>query len=138
MMVQGLDRKISYFKRFRMEIDLRDDLPAPVLPAGYRWEAWDPVLLEQHAEVKFQCFQDEIDATVFPSLSCRQGCLCLMTEISRKNGFQPAATWLVTGPDGANRKRDWRIYADLAHLLIARARKLYAGESLAVELDQTR
>ena len=37
----------------------------------------------------------------------------------------------------ANRKRDWRIYADLAHLLIARARKLYAGESLAVELDQT-
>lgn len=37
----------------------------------------------------------------------------------------------------ANRNRNWRIYADFAQLLIARARQLYAGESLAVELDQT-
>lgn len=37
----------------------------------------------------------------------------------------------------ANRVRDWRIYADLAQLLIARARRLYAQEPLAVELEQT-
>jgi hypothetical protein len=37
----------------------------------------------------------------------------------------------------ANRTRDWRIYADLAQVLIRRARKLYAHESLGVELDQT-
>jgi len=37
----------------------------------------------------------------------------------------------------ANEKRDWRIYADLAQVLIARARKLYADESFGIELDQT-
>jgi len=34
----------------------------------------------------------------------------------------------------ANEKRDWRIYADLAQVLIARARSLYANESFGVEL----
>ena len=33
--------------------------------------------------------------------------------------------------------RDWRIWFDLATLLIRRARKLYASESLGVELDNT-
>jgi hypothetical protein len=38
----------------------------------------------------------------------------------------------------ANESRDWRIWADLAAVLIRRARKLYFGESvLGVELDNT-
>ena len=37
----------------------------------------------------------------------------------------------------ANQVRDWRIYADFAQVLIAKARKLYTGESFGVELDQT-
>ena len=37
----------------------------------------------------------------------------------------------------ANEKRDWRIYADLGQVLIARARKLYAQEPFGVELEQT-
>ena len=37
----------------------------------------------------------------------------------------------------ANESRDWRIWADLAAVLIRRARKLYAREPLAVELDNT-
>lgn len=37
----------------------------------------------------------------------------------------------------ANRSRDWRIYADLAQRLIARARRLYSQDSLGIELDQT-
>jgi hypothetical protein len=37
----------------------------------------------------------------------------------------------------ANRVHDWRIYADLAQVLIRRARRLYANEPLAVELKQT-
>ena len=37
----------------------------------------------------------------------------------------------------ANEKRSWRIYADLAQVLIARARKLYAHEPFGVELEQT-
>jgi hypothetical protein len=37
----------------------------------------------------------------------------------------------------ANGARDWRIYADLAQILIRRARKLYADEPLGLELDHT-
>jgi len=37
----------------------------------------------------------------------------------------------------ANSVRDWRIYADFAQVLIARARALYLNERFAAELDQT-
>jgi hypothetical protein len=37
----------------------------------------------------------------------------------------------------ANESRDWRIYADFAQQLISQARKLYANESLGVELSNT-
>jgi hypothetical protein len=37
----------------------------------------------------------------------------------------------------ANRERDWRIYHDLAQLLIRRARSLYAGEPIGAELNET-
>jgi hypothetical protein len=35
----------------------------------------------------------------------------------------------------ANEKRDWRIYADFAQVLIAKAKRLYADEDFGVELD---
>jgi hypothetical protein len=37
----------------------------------------------------------------------------------------------------ANRVHDWRIFGDFAQVLITRARKLYAGDPLGVELKQT-
>jgi len=37
----------------------------------------------------------------------------------------------------ANERRDWRIWADLAALLIKRARRLYCNDSFGVELDST-
>lgn len=37
----------------------------------------------------------------------------------------------------ANEKRDWRIYADFAQVLIAKAKRLYANEDFCVELDAT-
>ena len=37
----------------------------------------------------------------------------------------------------ANEKRDWRIYRDFANSLIAQARRLYADDAFAVDLDNT-
>ncbi len=37
----------------------------------------------------------------------------------------------------ANETRDWRIYADFAHVLIARARELYAEDTFCLTLQQT-
>lgn len=87
--------RVTYFKRFRMQIDLYEAPAVPELPAGYDWVPWDDALVESHAEVKFWSFHGEIDAAVFASLSDQSGCYQLMTEISRKPGFLPAATWLV-------------------------------------------
>jgi ribosomal protein S18 acetylase RimI-like enzyme len=100
MISPGVEHRVSYFKRFRMEIDLLDPLPEPSLPAGYSWVPWCESLLETHADVKFCSFLDEVDTLVFPSLGSRLGCLYLMREIARKPGFHPQATWLITSPDG--------------------------------------
>jgi ribosomal protein S18 acetylase RimI-like enzyme len=100
MMPPGDNLAVTYFKRFRMEIDLADAACAPPLPADYRWLPWDETLLDAHADALFASFQDEIDTVVFPSLRTRQGCLSLMGEIRRKNGFLSGATWLLAGPGG--------------------------------------
>jgi ribosomal protein S18 acetylase RimI-like enzyme len=90
---------ITYFKRFRMELDLGGLPPVPRLPPGYAWVPWDEALLELHADVKFTCFFEEIDAIVFPSLSTRSGCSCLMREICYRPGFRAEATWLLAHGD---------------------------------------
>lgn len=88
---------LTYFKRFRMEIDLAalGKRPEPVLPAGYRWLGWSADLVEAHADAKYRSFRTEIDANVFPCLGDSGGCLRLMHEISEKDGFMPTATWLI-------------------------------------------
>ena len=87
---------LTYFKRYRMEIDLCDlRLPEYQLPSGYRLVPWRRSLLRCHAETKYRCFAAEIDAHVFPCLGEHSGCLRLMKEISRKPGFLPGATWLA-------------------------------------------
>src|SRR5437867_2559913 len=86
---------ITYFKRFRLEIDLSDWLIEPRLPDGYHWLAWDESLLVVHADAQFRSFYSELVSQVFPCLGDRYGCLRLLREIRRKPGFLPEATWLV-------------------------------------------
>ncbi len=74
---------ITYYKRFRMEIDLDRAITGTVLPDSFVWVPWEDALLELHAEVKYRSFLGEIDAYVFPSLGDRNGCRRLMNEIRR-------------------------------------------------------
>ena len=87
---------VNYFKRYRMEIDLRGRRfsPSPA-PPGYRLLAWHPSLLAEHAEAKYFSFRHEIDAELFTCLGDEIGCQKLMEEISDKEGFLPEATWLA-------------------------------------------
>jgi len=87
--------RVRYFKRYRMEIDL-NGLPPVELPAGYSFVGWHPKVLKTHSEALYASFFQGIDTLVFPSLGDRVGCECLMTEISRRPGFEPWATWLLT------------------------------------------
>jgi ribosomal protein S18 acetylase RimI-like enzyme len=87
---------VSYYKRYRMELDLRGRRPAALFaPRGYQLVPWHSDLLKHHAEVKYQSFRDEIDADVFNCLGELDGCQRLMEEISLKDGFLPDATWLA-------------------------------------------
>jgi ribosomal protein S18 acetylase RimI-like enzyme len=92
---------VTYFKRFRMEIDLRNQpVERILLPAGYRLIAWQPDWITEHAEAKYHSFRHEIDADVFSCLSELNGCYRLMEEISLKEGFLPEATWLAAYDSG--------------------------------------
>lgn len=95
---------LTYFKRYRMEIDLGRLAPPHLLP-GFRFVPWESTLMSAHAETKFQSFRSEIDANVFPCLGDAEGCYRLMQEIVRKEGFLPQATWLLVQehPRGATR-----------------------------------
>jgi ribosomal protein S18 acetylase RimI-like enzyme len=92
---------VSYFKRYRMELDLRSRRPVPTFsPRGYRLVPWRADLLLDHAEVKYLSFRNEIDADVFTCFGDLEGCQRLMQEISQKDGFLPEATWLAISTEG--------------------------------------
>lgn len=99
---------LTYFKRYRMEIDLPDrDFSWAALSSGYRFMPWEESLVGVHAETKYLSFRDELDANVFPCLGEQAGCQRLMAEIAQKPGFLPQATWLLAFSDGDRRGREY-------------------------------
>jgi ribosomal protein S18 acetylase RimI-like enzyme len=100
MATTSVSNQVTYYKRYRMEMDLVGPLPpVPSLPEGFAWIPWEEGLLEAHAEVKFHCFRAELDGVVFPNLSNRAGCEKLMREICNRAGFRPQSTWLIAHGD---------------------------------------
>jgi RimJ/RimL family protein N-acetyltransferase len=85
----------TYFKRYRMEVDLASPRHPAALPPGYRLVPWSETVVDVHARTKYRSFRDEIDALVFPCLGSHDGCRRLMREIRNKSGFLPNATWLI-------------------------------------------
>ncbi|MEA1950524.1 MAG: N-acetyltransferase [Planctomycetota bacterium] len=96
----------TYFKRYRMEIDLIAQPPRrrPV-PSGFELLPWSGALLDLHAQAKHICFRDEIDAHVFPCFGELAGCRRLMRDISNKPGFMPEATWLAVYRNDADEQQ---------------------------------
>ena len=84
---------------------------------------------------------EQFRAMAFAQLTWRESLRDIETSLSANEsklyamGFR-AAVKRSTLAD-ANESRDWRIWFDLAALLIRRARKLYASDSLGVDLDNT-
>ena len=94
-----------------------------------------------HRKVKsFSCW-DQYLCMVFAQLTYRESlrdieaCLRAVSSKLYHAGFRGKVSRNTLA--NANAKRDWRIYRDFAHLLIAEARKLYAGESLSADLVNT-
>src|SRR3954451_1356970 len=90
-----------------------------------------------------------------PGFSCRDQFLCLaFAQLTFRESLRDIETCLRAfqpklyhaGFRGrvsrstladANRAHDWRIFADFAQVLIGRARTLYAGDPMGVELEET-
>lgn len=88
----------------------------------------------------FSCF-DQFLCMAFAQLTYReslrviQSCLRSMRTKLYHMGIRGSIAKSTLAD--ANENRDWRIYADFAHVLIARASKLYAKEEFGVELKNT-
>jgi GNAT superfamily N-acetyltransferase len=107
----------QYFKRYRLEYELRGPIPEPVLPAGFLWGAWNPGDADRHAAVKCAAFESELDADVFPCLGSYRGCRQLMRDIASQPGFLPGCTWLVLAdhrsPQDSGREPDMNSVSDV-------------------------
>jgi hypothetical protein len=86
---------------------------------------------------------------------CRQQLICMaFAQLTWREGLRDIATCLNARPEAlyhlgfrqpvakstladANDQRDWRLWEELARSLIRKARPLYAGEDLGVELENT-
>ena len=93
---------VTYFKRFRMQINLmhRDDFEVPI-ENHFQFMPWRENLVSEHAKAKYESFCNELDSHIFPCLGNYDGCLKLMNEISSRRGFVPEATWLLNFRDPA-------------------------------------
>jgi transposase len=94
----------------------------------------------QHRLRRFSCY-DQFLCMAFAQLTYRESlrdieiCLRAMQPKLYHAGFRGKASRSTLAD--ANEKRDWRIYADFAHVLIRTARALYVTEDFGLELQQT-
>ncbi len=84
---------------------------------------------------------EQFRAMAFAQLTYRESLrdieTCLLANQTRLYGMGFRAPVRRSTLADANEGRDWRIWEDLAALLIRRARKLYCNDSFGVELDNT-
>jgi len=84
---------------------------------------------------------EQFRAMAFAQLTYRESLrdieTCLLTNQTKLYGMGFRAPVRRSTLADANEGRDWRIWADLAALLIRHARKLYCNESFGIELDNT-
>jgi len=88
----------------------------------------------------FTCF-DQFLCMAFAQLTYRESlrdiqcCLRAMDAKLYHSGFRGNVS--KSNLADANEKRDWRIYRDVAQILIRKARDLYAGDDFGLQLDET-
>ena len=89
---------------------------------------------------RFSC-QDQYRCMAFAQLTYRESLrdieACLNAQSNKLYHMGIRTSIARSTLAEANEKRDWRIYADFAQLLIQSARRLYADEALGLELDNT-
>ena len=107
------------------------------------WTTFTRIVARYDGDVRVRtlCCAEQSRAMAFAQLTYRESLrdieVCLSAQASKlyHMGFRQQVRRSTLAD--ANETRDWRIYAEFAQRLIAQARKLYAGDSLGLELTNT-
>ena len=107
------------------------------------WDTFYRIVNRYRGDYRVRTFRcsEQLRVMAFAQMTYRESlrdieaCLTSQTQKLYHMGISSAVCRSTLAD--ANEMRDWRIYAELAQRLIAQARKLYVGEPLAVDLDNT-
>ena len=107
------------------------------------WTTFTRIVARYDGDVRVRtlCCAEQYRAMAFAQLTYRESLrdieVCLSAQASKlyHMGFRQQVRRSTLAD--ANETRDWRIYAEFAQRLIDQARKLYAGDSLGLELTNT-
>ena len=107
------------------------------------WSTFARIVARYHGDHSVQTFPctEQYRAMAFAQLTFRESlrdieaCLSAQPAKLLHMGFRGAVRRSTLAD--ANEVRDWRIYAEFAQRLIAQARRLYTGESLLGDLNNT-
>jgi transposase len=107
------------------------------------WSTFARIVVRYDGDARVRTLRcaEQYRAMAFAQLTYRESLrdieVCLSAQASKlyHMGFREPVRRSTLAD--ANEVRDWRIYAQFAHRLIAQARKLYADDSLGLELTNT-
>jgi IS4 transposase len=107
------------------------------------WDTFYRIVSRYRGDYRVKTFRcsEQLRVMAFAQMTYRESLrdieACLTSQMQKLYHMGISSAVSRSTLADANEVRDWRIYAELAQRLIAQARKLYAGESLAVELKDT-
>ena len=113
------------------------------LMACMPWTSFGRIVDRYRGDARVRSFScgEQFRAMAFAQLTWRESLrdveVCLAANPSKLYGMgfrQPVRRSTLAD---ANESRDWRIWAEVAELLIGRARKLYTGEDTGLDLNST-
>jgi hypothetical protein len=107
------------------------------------WHTFRRLVAKYHGDFNVRTFSclDQFLSMAFAQLTYRESLrdieACLRAQPTKLYHMGLHGTVSRSALADANESRDWRIYAEFAHALIRTARRLYAQDSLSVDLAET-
>lgn len=107
------------------------------------WHTFRRLVAKYHGDFNVRTFSclDQFLSMAFAQLTYRESLrdieACLRAQPTKLYHMGLRGTVSRSALADANERRDWRIYAEFAHVLIRTARRLYAQDSLSVDLTET-
>jgi hypothetical protein len=107
------------------------------------WTSFERLVMKYGGDVRVRTLRctEQFRAMAFAQMTYRESLrdieACLRAQPSKLYGLGFRHAVAKSTLADANETRDWRLWHDLAAVLIRRARKLYTDDSIGLELDNT-